>query len=109
MCGQWKQIAMVLVLCSLSALTASAQQQTPAPKVTGNIITFADGRTFQVDEVFKQGDELWYRKGNITAQLPYPVKSVKPIYEQPKPAAPEAATTAKTAAPQPAAPAPASR
>jgi soluble lytic murein transglycosylase-like protein len=106
MCGQWKQITLVLVLCSLSALTVGAQQQAPAPKVTGNVITFADGRTFQVDEVFKQGDELWYRKGNITAQLPYPVKSVKPIYEQPKPPAPEAAKTAKTVAPQPAAPAP---
>ena len=105
MCGQWKQISLVLVLCSLSAITAGAQQQAPAPKVTGNIITFADGRTFQVDEVFKQGDELWYRKGNVTAQLPQPVKSVKPIYEQPAPAPAEAAKTAKTAAPQPAAPA----
>jgi soluble lytic murein transglycosylase-like protein len=108
MCGQWKQITLALVLCSLSALTVGAQQQTPAPKVTGNVITFADGHTFQVDEVFKQGDELWYRKGNVTAQLPHPVKSVKPIYEQPKPPAPEAAKTAKTVAPQPAAaPAPA--
>ena len=106
MCGQWKQITLALVLCSLSALTVGAQQQAPAPKVTGNVITFADGRTFQVDEVFKQGDELWYRKGNVTAQLPYPVKSVKPIYEQPAPPAPEASKTAKTVAPQPAAPAP---
>ncbi len=105
MCGQWKQIALVLVLCSLSALTVGAQQQTPAPKEIGKIVTFQDGRTFQVDDVFKQGDELWYRKGNINAQLPHPVKSVKPIYEQPKPAAPEAAKTA--AAPQPAAVAPA--
>ena len=105
MCGQWKQITLVLVLCSLSALTVGAQQQqTPAPKVTGNIITFADGRTFQVDEVFKQGDELWYRKGNITAQLPHPVKSVKPIYEQPRAAPSEAAKTAKTVAPPAVAP-----
>ena len=108
MCGQWKQITLVLVLCLLS-ITVSAQQQTPspAPKVTGNIITFTDGRTFQVDEVFKQGDELWYRKGNITAQLPQAVKSVKTIYEQPKPVPAEAAKTAKTVAPEPAAPAPA--
>jgi soluble lytic murein transglycosylase-like protein len=112
MCGQWKQITLVLVLCSLSVITVSAQQPNsiPAPKVTGNIVTFTDGRTYEVDEVFKQGEEFWYRKGNITAQLPHPVKSVKPIYEQPKPASPEAAKTAKTVAPQTAgtaAPAPA--
>lgn len=107
MCGQLKQITLVLVLCSLSALTAGAQQQqTPAPKEIGKIITFQDGRTFQVDDVFKQGGEMWYRKGNITAQLPHPVKLVQPIYEQAKPAAPEAAKTAKTVAPQPAASAP---
>ncbi|HEU4507256.1 MAG TPA: lytic transglycosylase domain-containing protein [Pyrinomonadaceae bacterium] len=104
MCGQLKQITLVLVLCSLSALTAGAQQQqTPAPKEIGKIITFQDGRTFQVDDVFKQGDELWYRKGNVTAQLPHPVKSLTPIYEQAKPAPAEAAKTAKTVAPQPAA------
>lgn len=108
MCGRWKQITLVLVLCSLSAITLEAQQQpTPAPKVIGNIITFADGRTFQVDEVFKQGDELWYRKGTITQQLPQQIKSIKPIYEQTKPAPPEAAKTAKTVAPPPAMAAPA--
>lgn len=107
MCGQLRQVTLVLVLCSLSALTVGAQQQkpTPAPKVIGHIITFTDGHTFQVDEYFKQGDDLWYRKGNVTAQIPYPVKSIKPIYEEPKPAPPEAAKTAKTTAPQPAAPA----
>ena len=101
MCGQWKQIKLVLVLCSLSALTVHAQKtpDQPQPKVTGNIITLADGYSFEADEVWKQGDEIWYRKGNITKQLMQPVKSVKQILEKPKA---EATEIAKTANPLPA-------
>ena len=95
MCGQWKQITWALVLCLLSASALNAQDKTanPAPKVTGTIITLADGYTFQVDEVWKQGDEIWYRKGGIARQIQQPVKSMKPVVEQPKPA--EAAEAAK--------------
>ena len=87
MCGQWKQIGLALLLCSLSALTLQAQKPSESPeppKITGNVITLADGYRFEVDEVWQQGDELWYRKGTITQRVPQQVKSVKPIYEQPK-------------------------
>ena len=71
MCGQWKQITLALLLCSLSALAVNAQDKTPATsKVTGNVVTLADGYTFEADEVWKQGDETWYRKGNINQLLP---------------------------------------
>jgi soluble lytic murein transglycosylase-like protein len=105
MCGQWKQIKLALLLCSLSAITVHAQApaSTPTPpKVTGNVITLADGYTFQVDEVWKQGDEIWYRKGNITQRVPQQVKSVKPIFEQPKPDPAAATKTATTVVSQPA-------
>ena len=94
---------LVLLLCSLSVTVVHAQDKTPAqaPKVTGNIITLADGYTFQVDEVWKQGDETWYRKGNITQRVPLAVKSVKPIFEEPKPSPAEVAKTAKAESPQP--------
>ncbi|HEU0253621.1 MAG TPA: lytic transglycosylase domain-containing protein [Pyrinomonadaceae bacterium] len=92
-------------MCSLSAIAVHAQKpaespqpsaQPPAqPKVTGNIVTLSDGYTFEADEVWKQGDELWYRKGNITQRIPQQVKSVKPILEQPKPNPPEAARSAE--------------
>src|ERR1051326_9369661 len=90
MCGQWKQIKLVLVLCSLSALTVHAQntskQTEPqvGQKLTGNIITLVDGYSFEVDEVWKQGDDTWYRIGNVRKQLSQPVKSVKPIFEKVK-------------------------
>jgi soluble lytic murein transglycosylase-like protein len=61
-----------------------------------------------VDEVWKQGDEIWYRKGGIARQLQEPVKSMKQVVEQPKPAeAAEAAkpvTTASATVTTPAAP-----
>jgi soluble lytic murein transglycosylase-like protein len=103
MCGQWKQIRLAVLLCSLSVTVVHAQDKTPiqTPKVVGNTITLADGYTFQVDEVWKQGDETWYRKGNITQRVPQAVKSVKPIFEQPQPSAAEVTKTAKTESPQP--------
>ncbi|HEX6717294.1 MAG TPA: lytic transglycosylase domain-containing protein [Pyrinomonadaceae bacterium] len=85
-------------MCSLSVFTINAQDKTPSPtqKVIGQTVTLVDGYTFVVDEVYKQGDELWYRKGNISRLISQPVKSVKPIYEQPKP---ENAKTPVSAAP----------
>jgi soluble lytic murein transglycosylase-like protein len=95
MCGQWKQITLALLLCLLSALAIHAQDK-PAkapPKIIGYTVTLVDGYSFEVDEVSRQGDETWVRKGNIQRQIQEPIKSVKPIYEQPKA---EAADTAKT-------------
>jgi len=96
MCGQWKQITFTLLLCLLSALVIHAQDKTAAkapPKIIGYTVTLVDGYSFDVDEVSKQGDETWVRKGNIQRQIQGPIKSVKPIYEQPKA---EVADTAKT-------------
>ena len=96
MCGQWKQITCAVVLCLLSALAIHAQDKTPkAPlKIIGYTVTLVDGYSFQVDEVTKQGDETWVRKGNIQRQIQDPIKSIKPIFEQPK--AEAAADTAKS-------------
>ena len=95
MCGQWKQISCALVLCLLSAFAIHAQEKTAKapPKIIGYTVTLVDGYSFEVEEVSKQGDETWVRKGNIQRQIQGAIKSVKPIYEQPKA---EAADTAKT-------------
>jgi len=99
MFGQWKQITCVLVLCLLSALAINAQDKstkTP-PKIIGYTVTLVDGYSFDVDEVNKQGDETWVRKGNIQRQIQAPIKSIKPILEQPKAeAAAEAPKTVTT-------------
>jgi len=95
MCGQWKQITCVLVLCLLSALAINAQDKaakTP-PKIIGYTVTLVDGYSFDVDEVSRQGDETWVRKGNIQRQVQGPIKSIKPIVEQSKAEAAEAPKT----------------
>jgi soluble lytic murein transglycosylase-like protein len=103
MCGQWKQITCALVLCLLSTLAINAQDKstkTP-PKIIGYTVTLVDGYSFDVDEVNKQGDETWVRKGNIQRQIQAPIKSIKPILEQPKAEAaaaeaPKTVTTSST-------------
>jgi soluble lytic murein transglycosylase-like protein len=99
MCGQWKQITLALLLCLLSALAIHAQDKTPkaAQKIIGYTITLVDGYSFDVDEYTKQGDETWVRKGNIQRQIQEPIKSIKPILEQPKAEAAEAAKPVTTA------------
>lgn len=58
-------------------------------QVVGNRITLPDGYSFVADEVWKDGDGIWYRKGNISQRLQGPVSSVKPIVKsvEPKPVA----------------------
>src|ERR1051325_3150440 len=96
MCGQWKHITCAVVLCLLSGLAIHAQDKTPKtpPKIVGYTVTLVVGYSFQVDEVTKQGEETWVRKGNIQRQIQEPIKSIKPVFEQPKPEA-AAADTAK--------------
>jgi murein DD-endopeptidase MepM/ murein hydrolase activator NlpD len=50
-----------------------------APEVVGNRITLADGYSFEADEVWKNGDEVWFRKGRISQRLEKSVSSVRPI------------------------------
>lgn len=75
---------------------------TPPTEPTGYQITLTDGYTFAVDEVWKQGDEIWYRKGGISKSLPTAsVKKFGPL--APKAAAPKSlsreAVGSKPAAP----------
>jgi soluble lytic murein transglycosylase-like protein len=86
-------------LTALSAGVVFAQQQTVR-------ITLADGYTFEVDEVWKQGDAIWYRKGSISKQLDQPIKKLTPLSQKP-PANTDAKTaTEPVAANPPAEPAP---
>jgi hypothetical protein len=87
MCGQWKQITCALVLCLLSALATQAQDKTTdktantEKKIIGYTVTLVDGYSFPVDEVTRQGNETWYRKGIIQRQIQEPIKSIKPIFQ----------------------------
>lgn len=56
-----------------------------AAEVVGNRITLSDGYSFEADEVWKNGDEIWFRKGQISQHLQKSVSSVRPIVTAAKP------------------------
>ena len=91
------RIITVLFLCLLIWQPARVVfAQTDPPPSTSYQITLADGYTFEVNEVWKQGDELWFRKGGISKGLPissvkkFGPKSVAPSPVAAKPSAPAA-------------------
>jgi soluble lytic murein transglycosylase-like protein len=76
------RITVVLIVCLLCwQLTGVVFAQNDPPvepaAVSRHQITLTDGYTFEVDEVWKQGDEVWYRKGGISRSIP--ASSVKKI------------------------------
>ncbi|MDQ5847062.1 MAG: transglycosylase SLT domain-containing protein, partial [Acidobacteriota bacterium] len=56
-----------------------------AAEVVGNRITLSDGYSFEADEVWKDGDEIWFRKGKISQRLEKSVSSVRPIVKVTEP------------------------
>ena len=72
--------------------------------VVGNRITLTDGYSFEVDEVWKDGSEIWYRQGKVSRALPQAsVKSIKPIFKPAEPVSDNSAKIATVAGPVPAA------
>ncbi|HSD45831.1 MAG TPA: lytic transglycosylase domain-containing protein [Pyrinomonadaceae bacterium] len=81
-----------------------AQTDTPAPPTepTRHQITLVDGRTFEVDEVWKQGDEIWYRRGGISKGIDSAsVKKVTAVNKTPAPTPATAVVKPANTAPAP--------
>jgi hypothetical protein len=78
-----------------AALNANPSAPTTEPKIIGKEIHFADGSVVQADEVWKNGDEFWYRSGGVTQRVSRSVKSVEVVHapvETPAAAAADATT-----------------
>lgn len=89
----------VFIVCLLSwqlAGTVFAQTEPPAP--TRYQITLTDGYSFEVDDVWKQGAEIWYRKGAISKGLP--ASSVKKFGPLDAEAPPPKPVSTKAVAPE---------
>jgi hypothetical protein len=63
-----------------AVITANPSAPTAEPKIIGKEIHFADGSVTQADEVWKNGDEFWYRSGGVTQRVSRSVKSVEVVH-----------------------------
>jgi hypothetical protein len=84
---------------------AAAQSESVAePKVIGKEIHFADGSVIKADDVWKQGNEFWYRIGGTTQRVARSVKSVEVIHAPVEKSADATADATKADAAKPATP-----
>lgn len=84
-----------LFICLLGWQSAGpVSAQTPPTQTAGFRITLTDNYSFEVDEIWKQGAEVWYRKGSISKALDSAtVKKITPLSK----AAPEVKPTPEVA------------
>ena len=67
-----------------AAQASSAKDEANAGQVVGKRITLADGRSFLVDEAWKQGTVVWYSRGGVTQSIERDVVKIEPVYAPPK-------------------------
>jgi Transglycosylase SLT domain/LysM domain len=70
--------------------TSSASDNAPtrqSGEIIGKRIVFADGGTFDVDDVWKQGDTTWYRLNGTSQSLSRSIQSIENRYKDPSPSA----------------------
>jgi len=108
MCNwDFKRAALTTLLILLACSTLLAQQQSPTPtgEIVGKRIIFADGATLDVDDTWKQGDTLWYRRQGTSQSTNRAVRKIENRYKEnpaptatPAPATPVQAKTPPVAA-----------
>jgi hypothetical protein len=92
----------LLIWQPAEAVFAQTDTPAPPPAPTRHQITLLDGHTFEVDEVWKQGDEIWYRKGNISKGLEAStVKKYGPLATKTNPPKPPTPDTIASKPPTP--------
>jgi len=75
--------------------TKHAQEGKPSPvartspvpaggEIIGKRIKFSDGSAIEADEVWKQGEEFWYRTGGVWQRIDRPITSIDPIRAEAK-------------------------
>jgi hypothetical protein len=64
-----------------AAATAATQ---PEGEIIGKRIKFVDGSSIEVNEVWKQDEEFWYRLRGVTQRIDRPVQSIDAIRAKPK-------------------------
>lgn len=61
-----------------------ADEPASGAEVVGKRIRFTDGGTLNVDEAWRMGSEVWFKRGGVTQRSDLAVKSIDPIHGPPK-------------------------
>jgi soluble lytic murein transglycosylase-like protein len=67
-----------------TAPAAATPSVLPEGEIIGKRIAFVDGSSLEVDEVLRQGEEYWVRRGGVTEHIDRPVRLIEPIRAKPK-------------------------
>jgi len=92
-------ILLLLLTCTSLFAQRSPEPATEAGEVIGKRILFADGATLDVDDTWKQGDTIWYRRRGTSQSINREVRKIENRYKEAEaPNKPAPAT--KTVAPK---------
>ena len=91
-----RMIVLLLAVCTpLVAQRSSEPTTQKTTQVIGQRIVFADGGTLDVDDTWKQGDTLWYRRQGTSQSTDRAVRKIENRYKE-SPAASQSAAPAST-------------
>jgi hypothetical protein len=72
----------------LPSTTTSISVNKPTGELIGKRIVFSDGGSIDVDDVWKQGDSIWYRLNGTSQSTSRPIKSIENRYKTTTPTPP---------------------
>lgn len=99
-------LAILLVLFACTPLAAQRSAEPAQGEPIGKRLIFADGSTLDVDDAWKQADNVWYRRRGTSEMSTREVRRIENRYKKPEAAIGTAPAAANAAAPKVPAPPP---
>src|ERR1043166_7044627 len=93
--GTVRTVVLLLFACTPLLAQRPPEVTAQSTEIVGQRIVFADGGTLDVDDTWKQGDTLWYRRQGTSQSTNRTVRKIENRYKEnaaPSPTASPAAT-----------------
>src|SRR5689334_5743650 len=91
-----RMVVLLLVACTPLMAQRASEPAAQTSQIVGQRILFADGSTLDVDDTWKQGDTLWYRRQGTSQSTDRAVKKVENRYKETAAASPNASPASTT-------------
>jgi LysM repeat protein len=69
----------ILIPAKPASAPAQTTDETSERQTIGKRIRFVDGTTLDADDVWKDGEDVWYRSGTVSHRIERQVRSIEPI------------------------------